>query len=127
MASMEQHLPRCLLQISDGLFGNAILEMSVDATEGKSLVRQVAMLLEGVVSKPAIVAMIVFDLDAMVGRESLESHLALDCLFACQLLHQMNVSHLSVKWSTTTMAALYVCLVNLPFNWAMKPAWVDTM
>ncbi len=58
-ARMEQLLPRTFQEVSDGLFGNAILEMGIYPTEGELLPCFMACLLEGVVVKVSIVAMIV--------------------------------------------------------------------
>ncbi len=62
----------------DGAFCNSILEMGVDAAEGELLVALLTGLLEGVVGKAAIVAMVVVDGDAMLGSELLECYLGLD-------------------------------------------------
>jgi hypothetical protein len=60
------------------MFCNSILEMGIDAAEGELLVALLAGLLEGVVGKAAIVAMIVADGDVMLSSELLERSLGLD-------------------------------------------------
>ena len=52
--------------------------MGVDAAEGELLVALLSGLLQGVVGKAAIVAMVVADGDAMLGSKLLERSLGLD-------------------------------------------------
>jgi hypothetical protein len=52
--------------------------MGIDAAEGELLVALLAGLLEGVVSKTAIVAMVLADGDAMLGSKLLKCSLGLD-------------------------------------------------
>ena len=59
LARMEELLPRTLLEISDGFLCNAILEVGIDPTEGESLSFGAAAVLEGIVCKTSIVAVIV--------------------------------------------------------------------
>jgi len=61
-----------LREVADGVLGDAILEVGVYATEGKLLACVVACLLEGIVGKAPIVAVIVLDPNAMLGSEGLE-------------------------------------------------------
>ncbi len=53
-------------------------EMGVDAAEGELMIALLAGLLEGVVGKVAIVAMVVADGNAMLGSKLLERSLGLD-------------------------------------------------
>ncbi len=64
--------------------------MGVDAAEGELLVALLAGLLEVVVGKAAIVAMVVADGDAMLGSELLKRSLGLDLFFRTQILHEMD-------------------------------------
>jgi hypothetical protein len=59
LARMEELLPCTLLQNSDGFLGNVILEVGVDPTEGELLPFGTAAVLEGVVCKLSIVAVVV--------------------------------------------------------------------
>ncbi len=65
-------------EVADGAFCDSILEMGIDAAEGELLVALLAGLLEGVVGKAAIVAMVVVDGDAMLGSKLLKCSLGLD-------------------------------------------------
>jgi hypothetical protein len=56
---MEELLPCTLSEISDGFLGNAILEGGVDPTEGELLPFGNAAVLEGVVCKSSVVAVVV--------------------------------------------------------------------
>jgi hypothetical protein len=56
---MEQLLSCAFQEVLDGLFGNAILEVGIYPTEGELLPCFMACLLEGVVVKASVVAMIV--------------------------------------------------------------------
>ncbi len=66
-----------LREVPDGLFGNSILKMRVDTTEGESLAGLLARRLEVIVSKSAIVAMVVLNCDAVLFCKSFE------CKFGC--------------------------------------------
>jgi hypothetical protein len=56
---MEQLLPCTFQEVSDGLLGNAVLEVGIYPSEGELLPCLMACLLEGVVVKASIVTMIV--------------------------------------------------------------------
>ncbi len=58
-AHMEQLLPCTFGEVSDGLLGDAILEVGIYPTEGELLPCFMTCLLEGVVMEASIVAMIV--------------------------------------------------------------------
>jgi hypothetical protein len=63
----------------NGAFCNSILEMgSVDAAEGELLIALLAGLLEGIVGKAAIVAILVADGNTMFGSKLLKRSLSLD-------------------------------------------------
>ncbi len=57
-ASVQQLLVRALREVADGALGDAILEVSVYATEGELLALLVACLIECIVEKPTVVAMV---------------------------------------------------------------------
>ncbi len=61
LACMEELLPCTLLEVPDGFFRDAILEMGIDPTEGETLPLCTAAVLEGVVCKSSIVAVAVED------------------------------------------------------------------
>jgi hypothetical protein len=56
---MEQLLPCAFREISDGLLGDAVLEVGIYPTEGELLPCLMACLSEGVVVKASVVTMIV--------------------------------------------------------------------
>ncbi len=69
---MQQLLVRALREVADRALGNAILEGSIYATEGELLVLLVACLLECIVGKPTIVAVVMLNVHAMLGSEGIE-------------------------------------------------------
>ncbi len=71
-ASMQQLLVCALREIADGALGNAILEVSVYATEGELLARIVARLLEHIVRELTVVAVIMLNFYAVLGGEGLK-------------------------------------------------------
>ncbi len=72
---MQELLSSTLREVPDGTLGNSILEMRIDPTEGELLLVLVACLLECIVCKLTIVAMVVFDGYAVLGGKSLECFL----------------------------------------------------
>jgi hypothetical protein len=56
---MEELLPCTLSEISDGFLGNAILEVGIDPAEGELLPFGTAAVLEGVICKSSVVAVVV--------------------------------------------------------------------
>ncbi len=56
---MEELLPGALAEVPDGFLHDAVLEMGVDPSKGKTLSLGAAAVLEGVVSKLSVVAMVV--------------------------------------------------------------------
>jgi hypothetical protein len=88
---MEELLPHTLPEISDGFLCNAILEVGIAPTEGESLSFCTAAVLEGVVCKLSIVAVVVEDADAMLLGEVLEGLLGLHGFLGGKLGHQMDV------------------------------------
>ncbi len=74
-------LPCTLSEVPDGLFCDAILEMSIDSTEGETLPLCTAAVLEGVVCKSSIVAVVVEDMDAVLLGKVLKGLLGFHCFF----------------------------------------------
>ena len=75
---MKQLLPH-LLEVPYGPLHNAILEMGVDATVADVLPVGFTMVNERIVRKPAIVCMILLDLDAMPFCKFFGTRLLLAC------------------------------------------------
>ncbi len=78
---MEELLLCTLSEIHDGLFCDAILEVGVDPTEGETLPLCTAAVLEGVVCKSSVVAMVVEDADAVLLGKVLKGLFGFNCLF----------------------------------------------
>ncbi len=91
LARMEELLPCTLQEISDGFLCNAILEVGIDPTEGESLSFSTAVVLEGIVCKWSIVAVVVEDADAVLLGEVLEGSLGFHGFLGGKFGHQMNV------------------------------------
>ncbi len=91
LVRMEELLPRTLLEISDGFLCNAILEVGIDPTEGELLSFGAAAVLEGIVCKTAIVAVVVEDADAMLLGKVLKGLLGIHGFLRGELCHQMDV------------------------------------
>jgi hypothetical protein len=88
---MEELLPRTLPEISDGFLCNAILEVGIDPTEGELLSFGTAAVLEGVVCKTSVVAVVVEDADAVLFGEVLKGSLGIHGFLGGELHHQMDV------------------------------------
>jgi hypothetical protein len=78
---MEELLLCTLLVVPDGLFCDAILEVGVDPTEGETLPLCTAAVLEGVVCKSSIVAVVVEDVDAKLLGKVFEGLFGFRCFF----------------------------------------------
>ncbi len=74
---MEELFPCALAEIADGFLRNAILEVSIDATEGEVLPFCIATVLECVVGKASIVAVVVEDADGVLLAKVLECALCI--------------------------------------------------
>ena len=61
-----------LREVADGALGDAVLEVSIDTTEGELLTRVVAGLLESVVVEMPVVTMVMLDSYAVLSGEGLE-------------------------------------------------------
>jgi hypothetical protein len=81
LACMEELLPCTLLEVPDGLFRDAVFEMGVDSTEGETLPLCTAAVLEGIVCKLSIVAVVVEDTDAVLLGKVLKGLFGFNCLF----------------------------------------------
>jgi hypothetical protein len=81
LARMEELLPCTLLEVPDGLFCDAILEMGVDPTEGEMLPLCTPAVLEGIVCKLSIVAVVVEDVDAVLLGKVLKGLFGFNRLF----------------------------------------------
>jgi hypothetical protein len=75
-ASLKQLLARALQEVADGLLGDAILEVSVYATEGEFLVLLVACLLEHIVGESTVVAMIMLNFTPCLAAKDSKACLA---------------------------------------------------
>jgi hypothetical protein len=96
LARMEELLSRTLPEISDGFFCNAILEVGIDPTEGESLSFSTAAVLEGIVCKSSVVAVVVEDADAVLLGKVLEGSLGFHGFLGGKFGHQMNLLELGV-------------------------------
>ncbi len=81
LARMEELLPCTLSEVPDGLFRDAILEMGVDPTEGETLPLCTAAVLQGVVCKSSIVAVVVEVTDAVLFGKVLKGLFGFNRLF----------------------------------------------
>jgi hypothetical protein len=123
---MQELLLGALQEVPDGTLGNSILGMRIDPAEGELLLVLLACLLECIVRKSTIVAMVVFDGYAVLGGELLKC-------FLCFIVLSGNKScirctyHRQEKWSMKMDAARYRLEVSLPFSWAKIPTCVDIM
>jgi hypothetical protein len=88
---MEELLPRTLPEISDGFLCNAILEVGIDPTEGESLSFCNAAVLEGIVCKSSVVAVVVEDADAVLLGKVFKGLLGFHGFLGGKLGHQMDV------------------------------------
>jgi hypothetical protein len=89
---MEELLPCNLPEVSDGFLCNAILEVGIDSTEGELLSFGAAAVLEGVVCKSSVVAVVVEDADTVLFGEVLKGLLGFHGLLGGELGHQMYLS-----------------------------------
>jgi hypothetical protein len=71
-ACVEQLLASTLGEVVDGVLGDAILEVGIDAAKGELLSCVVAGLLEGIVLEAPVVAVVVLDPHTVLGSEGLK-------------------------------------------------------
>jgi hypothetical protein len=88
---MKELLPCTLLEVPDGLFCNAVLEMGIDSTEGETLPFCTAAVLEGVVCKSSIVAVVVEDTGTMLLSKVLKGSFCFNPLFKGEPGHQVDI------------------------------------
>jgi hypothetical protein len=87
-----EHLLSCALrEVVNGFFGYSILKMSIDTTESKSLICTCAHILEVIIGKLTIVAMVVKNLHTMLFSKVLKGSLGVNCLLRSETSHQMNI------------------------------------
>jgi hypothetical protein len=84
---MEELFPCTLAEIADSLLHDAVLEVGIDTTKGKSLSLCAATVLEGVVHEASIIAVVVEDAYAMLLGGVLERTLSGHHLFRGKLGH----------------------------------------
>ena len=87
------------------MLGNAILKVSIDPTEGELLPCIVACLLEGVVVKTSVFAVVMEDLDSMLCSVLLEGELGGKC-FVYLVVKLEWTNQRRLKWPTKTVAHL---------------------
>ena len=88
---MKKLFASAVREVSDGLFGNPVLEMCVYTTQSKSLMRLLTCRFEVVVGKTFVVAMIMLNRDAVLVRELFEREFSLDCILRREGGHEMHV------------------------------------
>jgi hypothetical protein len=72
---MQELFSGAFREVPDGMLGDAILEMSIRAAKGESLIALLACLLKSVVFKTPIIAVIMLDCYSVLDGELFE------CLF----------------------------------------------
>ena len=88
---MKEHGSSVVLEISNALFGHSILEMGVNATEGKLLVGFFDGASEGVILEATVVSVVSLDVDSMGARVGLEGMLGLHRVGGAEGLLKMEV------------------------------------
>ena len=79
---MEQLLPSAFSYVSDGSLCQSVLEVGIDPAIGESLLPFGAVVDEGIVGEAAIVGVVVFNVDVLVGGELFECEFGLDSFIA---------------------------------------------
>jgi hypothetical protein len=72
-------------------FQLSILKMSINTTEGKSLICTCTRILDVIIGESTIVAMVVKNLHTMLFGEVLEGSLGVNCFLQSEMSHQMNI------------------------------------
>jgi hypothetical protein len=91
LARVEELLPRTLPEISDGFLCNVILEVGIDPTEGELLSFGTAAVLEGIVCKTSVVAVVVEDAYTVLCGKVLKSSLGIHGFLGAEFCHQMDI------------------------------------
>ena len=81
MVNVEELLLCTLSEVPDGLFCDAVLEMGIDPTKREMLPLCTAAVLEGIVCKSSIVAVVVEDRDAVLLGKVVNGLFCFNCLF----------------------------------------------
>jgi hypothetical protein len=90
LAHVQELLSGALKEVLNRTLGDPILEMGVDPTKGESLAALLTCLSKSIVRKTTIIAMIMFDCNAMFSSK-LHKHLFHIYRFvARQVLHEMD-------------------------------------
>jgi hypothetical protein len=77
---MQELLPRALREVANGPLRDSILEMGIYSAKGEFLLRFLARADEGGVCKVPIIAVVLGNLDAVLGGKMLERALGVDGL-----------------------------------------------
>jgi hypothetical protein len=96
LAHMEELLCCTLAEVPDGFFHDAILEVGVDPIKGKTPPLGTVAVLEGIVCKLSIVAVVVEDADAVLLGKVFKHALGFHHFFRGELGHEVNVLELGV-------------------------------
>ncbi len=91
LVRMEELIPCTLSKVPDGFLCNAILEVGVDPIEGESLPLCTAAVLEGVVCKSSVGAVVMEDAEAMLLGKVFKGLFGFHCFFRGELGHQVDV------------------------------------
>ncbi len=91
LARMEELIPCTLSEIPDGFLGNAILQVGVDLIEGESLPFGAAAVLEGIVCKLSVVAVVVEYAYAMLLGEVFKGSFGFHGLLGGKLGHEVDI------------------------------------
>ena len=88
---MKQLLPCMVLEVPCGPLSNAILKMGIDIAVADVLIVGFTMVNECVVSKLAIVCMVLLDIDAMMGCKFFERDFCMHFFFQQEGLLEMEI------------------------------------
>jgi hypothetical protein len=88
---MEELLPCTLVEIPDGFFCDAVLKVGIDPTKGEPLPLGTAAVLEDVVCKLSIVAVVVEDADVVLLGRVLKCSFGFHHFFGGELDHEIDV------------------------------------
>ena len=91
LACMQELLPRTLPEISDGFLCNTILEVGIDPTEGELLSFGTAAVLEGVVCKSSVVAVVVEYVYAVLLGKVFKGLFGFHSLLRGKLGHEVDI------------------------------------
>ncbi len=72
---MQQLHLHALAEVADCALGNSILEVSIHATEGETLMTVVACLMEGIVGQTSVITVVVLDAYNVLGGKGLKRSL----------------------------------------------------